>query len=123
MSRQLSEAKKCLIKDAGLQNMTVREAARYAGVDQRTIIAYFQEYGLKSKGHQTKVKLPYLMKGVIRPGEQLTIENLITRIREEQDLNGIDAKDLQGKLDLLIQFGVYAYDKEGKMYCLPSQPM
>jgi hypothetical protein len=63
------------------------------------------------------------MKGVIRPGEQLTIENLITRIREEQDLNGIDAKDLQGKLDLLIQFGVYAYDKEGKMYCLPSQPM
>jgi hypothetical protein len=119
MSRQLSEAKKCLIKDAGLQNMTVREAARYAGVDQRTIIAYFREYGLKSKGHQTKVKLPYLMKGVIRPGEQLTIENLITRIREEQDLNGIDAKDLQGKLDLLIQLGVYSFDEQNKSYYLP----
>ncbi len=119
MSRQLSEAKKCLIKDAGLQNMTVREAARYAGVDQRTIMHYFMEYGLKSKGHQTKVKLPYLMKGVIKPGEQLTIENLITRIREEQDLNGVDAKDLQGKLDLLIQLGVYSFDEQNKSYYVP----
>lgn len=99
--------------------MTVREAARYAGVDQRTIIAYFREYGLKSKGHQTKVKLPYLMKGVIRPGEQISIENLITRIKEEQDLNGIDAKDLQGKLDLLIQFGVYSFDEKNKSYYVP----
>jgi hypothetical protein len=120
MSRQLSEAKKCLIKDAGLQNMTVREAARYAGVDQRTVMHYLKEYGFKPRGYLVKVKLDHLSRGMFPPGERFKVEDLAAKLKEELGLkNNIDAKDLDGKLKWLTQYKMCAFDEQNKSYYVP----
>ena len=121
MPRKLSAITEYLMKEANEQGMTVREAASHARVDQKTILKYWKKSGLKPRGRLVKIRLKDIVKIPLKPGEHVTIEGLITRIKEEHDLkNSVDAKDLEAKLDLLVQCRVYSFNEKEKAYYLPE---
>ena len=119
MSRQLSDIQKQRINIAGKVGMTLRQAAEYAQVDQKTLL----KYGFKGRGYLVKVKLNDLTRGMFQPGEQFKVEDLAVRVKKELDLkNDVDAKDLEDKLKWLTQCKVYSFDEQNKSYYMP-QPM